>query len=722
MSPDVADLISADLVGVGKTIPNWTPPAANTAEAEAQYAPLLVGQLKAIAAPFYTRLNAAAPTWLAAQRQANGTQDAAAFGFIYPWTSSSSDDSNKAIASVGQLKAVFALRFEKDADNNNLADLWEIRYFGTTGISSSADADGDGFTNVQEYAAGSDPQNASSCPRSGAALAGGDEYSLALASDGHVWAWGKNDTGQLGNGTLVNSNVPVPLKIVSGMARITRISAGLSFSGAVDENGAVWMWGSNFYGQLGNGNSDNQALPTKVALPPVSLLACGFYHTLAVDLSGNLWAWGHNYNGTYGNGTTTTDYPNPNLYPVPITRPTGMAPIIQIAAGWEESYILDANGNVWAWGHNGGSSGDGQPNASSIPVQIKWSNTMAQLPAMSEIAVTYRHVIAKAVNGSLWGWGDNSYGQLGTGNTNTLTRPQPIFWGTYPPTSIAAGWRHSLVTTSDSGLWSAGDNGYGELGFNTTNNASVYVPTPVATGFVKVAAGSYHSLAAKADGSVFSCGDNSSGQLGDGTIVEKHVLVNVHNLNLGKDDSDGDGLPDSWEYFYFGNFSKGGADEYMNAGVNNWTKQRLGLNPLSIDTDGDGMTDAWELAHGLDPLDPSDAANDPDNDGLTNLQEMTKGTDPRSPYSLYPDVLDSIAVQPGFNYSTLDYDGDGLTNVQEALLGTNPFVADTDGDGVPDNLDAFPLDPTRSSAPSGTTGDVTPPQIVLTAPEGAVPL
>ncbi len=143
INPAVANLISADLVGVGKPIPSWTPPIANTPEAQAQYAPLRVGQLKAIADPFYTRLNAVAPSWLAAQRQNNGTQDIAASGYIFPWTSATSDDSNKALASVGQVKAVFALRFEKDSDGDLFPDLWAF--------------DKDGLTPAQEAVLGTSP-------------------------------------------------------------------------------------------------------------------------------------------------------------------------------------------------------------------------------------------------------------------------------------------------------------------------------------------------------------------------------------------------------------------------------------------------------------------------------------------------------------------------------------------------------------------------------------
>lgn len=142
-NPALASQISADLVGTGKPIATWSVPVACTPEADAMYAPLQVGQLKAIADPFYRQLNATVPAWLADQRQMNLTQDPADSTFIFPWTAQSTDDSNKAFASVGQLKAAFALRFETlGIDADGLSDEQE-QALGTSPV--LADTDGDGI-------------------------------------------------------------------------------------------------------------------------------------------------------------------------------------------------------------------------------------------------------------------------------------------------------------------------------------------------------------------------------------------------------------------------------------------------------------------------------------------------------------------------------------------------------------------------------------------------
>jgi len=169
--PDLATLVEADLVGSGKPIVSWAAPV--TAEQQAQQRqPLLIGQLKAIAAPFYDRLQAADSAWLAAQATENGLPST---GSHYPWTATTTDDSNKAMATIGQLKVVFSLRFEDlssgslvDSDADGLPDDWEAYRFGNLNESPSGDYDFDGMSNADEYSAGCNPalaDRADSSPR-----------------------------------------------------------------------------------------------------------------------------------------------------------------------------------------------------------------------------------------------------------------------------------------------------------------------------------------------------------------------------------------------------------------------------------------------------------------------------------------------------------------------------------------------------------------------------
>ena len=153
----------ADLSGpLLPKIIDFTPPSPlPTNWPESQRAPLLLGQLKAIAAPFYTHLDATNPTWLAAERTTNGTNYP---GSIFPWTATTADDTNKATATVGQLKAVFSLRFETlpptsaDSDGDGLPDSWELLHFGDLAYQNAlSDTDGDGLTDISELAANLSP-------------------------------------------------------------------------------------------------------------------------------------------------------------------------------------------------------------------------------------------------------------------------------------------------------------------------------------------------------------------------------------------------------------------------------------------------------------------------------------------------------------------------------------------------------------------------------------
>jgi alpha-tubulin suppressor-like RCC1 family protein len=238
----------------------------------------------------------------------------------------------------------------------------------------------------------------------------GQEHSLALRSDGSVWSWGINQTGQMGNGVAGSA---FPLR-VSGVSNIVSLAAGWNHSLAVGSNGMVWAWGTNDGGQLGNGFNTNSPTPVQAGagiLTNAIAVSGGMSHSLALLANGRVMAWGTNSVYELGNGTSTS-----SATPVFVSA---LSNIVKISAGAYHSAALDSNGVVWCWGYGGyGQLGQGSTSSSSTPIKVL-SNVVA-------VAAGLYHTLALQSNGTVWAWGDNYYGELGLGTTVNADAPTQI--------------------------------------------------------------------------------------------------------------------------------------------------------------------------------------------------------------------------------------------------------------------------------------------------------
>jgi alpha-tubulin suppressor-like RCC1 family protein len=322
------------------------------------------------------------------------------------------------------------------------------------------------------------------------AISAGENHTLALKSDGTVWAWGANDHGQLGNNSLEEaasySNVPVQVSIPIPLTdKVTAIAAGTEFSLAVDSNGAVWAWGRNDIGQLGSSTlyPNDQYIPVQITMPAtaakITQIAAGIYHALAVDANGAVWAWGSNSNGQLGDNSTTD-----STSPVQVKGLSGVGNIsgvTNVAAGAFYSLALMSNGTVAGWGQNAaGQLGNGSNTDSAVPVSV------INLPAVTAISAGFSQTLALTSAGAVWAWGDDSAGELGNGTeTGSNTPQQNGFTGA---TSCSAGYFFSLalkinVTAAgtDWTAWAWGDNSSGQLGnaaFEPLPDFGTPSPTP----------------------------------------------------------------------------------------------------------------------------------------------------------------------------------------------------------------------------------------------------
>lgn len=297
--------------------------------------------------------------------------------------------------------------------NNSTVRAWGYNGFGQLGNGSTT------FSNVPvPVKIQIDSASSSSINLTGVtAVAAGGFHSLALKNDGTVWSWGENTNGQLGNGANANATIAQPVSTgQTGVASINRIAAGGSHSLALDVNGHVWAWGYNGYGQLGNNSTTDSNLPVQVLsqdgktpLSNIIAIAAGGAFSVAVDNTGAVWAWGYNGFGQLGDETLV----NKSL-PVKVTGIT--APVVAITAGLDHVLALDGNGAVWAWGYNGlGQLGNNTTINSSAPVKLLGfiASLTSTVDGVSPILAAGHHTLARQSDGTLWAWGDNAYSQLG---------------------------------------------------------------------------------------------------------------------------------------------------------------------------------------------------------------------------------------------------------------------------------------------------------------------
>ncbi|NMB34935.1 MAG: hypothetical protein GX989_01465 [Firmicutes bacterium] len=376
-------------------------------------------------------------------------------------------------------------------------------------------------------------------------LAAGDSHSLALKDDGTVWAWGCNSSGQLGDGTTEHRNTPVQVGVQPAgednkLTNVRAIAAGGSHSLALKDDGTIWAWGCNSYGQLGNGATTDRAVPVQVGsqvckLSGLEALAAGGLHSLALKDDGTVWVWGRNISGQLGLGDGATTI---KTFPVQIDD---FKEVRALAAGDSHSLALKDDGTVWAWGCNSsGQLGDGTTEHRNTPVQVgvQPAGEDNKLTNVRAIAAGSSHSLALKGDGTVWAWGSNNKGQLGDGTTTG--RGVPIQIGAQTDgegkkltgiRAIAVGHYHSLALKDDGTIWAWGYNSYGQLGNGATTDRTV--PVQVGSqacklsGLEALAAGGLHSLALKDDGAVWAWGGNSYGQLGDGTKDNRRIPVQV---------------------------------------------------------------------------------------------------------------------------------------------------------------------------------------------------
>jgi len=285
----------------------------------------------------------------------------------------------------------------------------------------------------------------------------------------------------------------------------------------------IQAWGSNSYGELGNGTTTDSSTPGPVKIPANTRFASArcLLSCLAVTTTGQLYAWGNNAAGQLGDGTTKQ-----RLTPVRVHLPAGTK-VTAVRPGAFFTLALTASGKVLAWGSNAvGQLGTGSKQSSRLPVPVKLPKGVT----VKAISAGEDNGLALTTTGQVLSWGANASGQLGTGNTKGRLTPGLVRLpkGT-TVASIAAGPSSGYAVTKGGGMLAWGLNNHGQLGDGTTRQrrTPVKVSLPAGTTVVAAVSGDLHVLALTKSGKVLAWGTNQAGQLGIGTTTERHRPVFV---------------------------------------------------------------------------------------------------------------------------------------------------------------------------------------------------
>ena len=336
-------------------------------------------------------------------------------------------------------------------------------------------------------------------------IAAGGSHTCALTSSGGVKCWGRNNNGQLGDGTTTDRAVPVDVVGLAG--RAVAIAAGDDYTCALSSAGGVKCWGTNDSGQLGDGTTANKNSPVDVVglSDGIARIAAGGFHTCAVTFGGALKCWGgnnHGQLGVVGDSQST---------PVDVTNLSSS--VTNLSLGGAHTCVLTVGGGIQCWGLDlWGAVGDGTGLSSG----------------MAEVAAGGLHTCAltNSGGGKCWGW--NYDGQLGDGTRFDSGSPVDVAGLNSGLKAIAAGEYHTCALTNPGGAKCWGANRSSQLGDGTTTNRNAPVDVvALPSGMRTIVTGGGHTCALTDSNGVKCWGDNDYGALGDGTTIDRSTPVDV---------------------------------------------------------------------------------------------------------------------------------------------------------------------------------------------------
>ncbi len=340
--------------------------------------------------------------------------------------------------------------------------------------------------------------------------AGGFDTVVAIKRDGTLWGWGSDFYGQLGDGEPAQGWKTSPVQI--GGSLWNDVDVGSDHTVGIQRDGSLWAWGNNSTGELGDGTTIQRAAPVLVSSDQWSEVIAWYDYTIAIKPDQSVWAWGRNSwgrdgFGRFGDGSIAT-----KITPVQI----GTDFWVNASAGASFATALNSDGSLWSWGSNAsGQLGDGSTSNKQVPIKTGNGN-------WSSLDAGWTHTVAIKDDGSLWSWGTNFRGQLGDGTTEDKHSPVMIDSSSW--NQVSAGMRNTMAIRSDGTLWGWGQNSTGQLA-NGTSGPDQLTPIQIITGtWLSVSVGDLYAMAIKSDGTLWGWGNNRNAQLGDGSSWNERYL------------------------------------------------------------------------------------------------------------------------------------------------------------------------------------------------------
>jgi len=351
-----------------------------------------------------------------------------------------------------------------------------------------------------------------------ASVSAGGSHTVIVGEDGSLWGWGNNEFGQVGDGTFGNDRLNFTR--IGAHSDWVSVSAGNEHTMGIREGGSLWAWGNNAHGRTGLGtDAGNTFVPTRVGTDTWTAVSAGESHTLAIRSDGSLWAWGNSANGRTGFGAASGTAHNP-------VRVGAETDWVYVSAGVTHSLGIrendDGDRTAWGWGNGSlGRLGTGSGASQSAPAPSGGATNWVSVSAGNT------HSMGVRADGTLFATGSTDFGVFGGGWGGGLATPNWTRVGVADNwASVSSGIQHTMATRTNNTLWGTGNVMNGRVGgsisdftgFLTTFGQSFQPGAPGLQGddWASVSAGDVHTMGIRTDGSLWAWGLNANGRTGFG--------------------------------------------------------------------------------------------------------------------------------------------------------------------------------------------------------------